>query len=1728
MHKSLISKFFILLLVVGLLFAVAPTRQAQAAAVVNNETELRTALAGSETTIELGASFALVARVDVNRSVTIDGKGFTITGPTANVTNNHAINVAANNVTIQNLTITGTSYGHNLQFYSVTGGVVTNVTLSNGGKSGMTVNGSQVTISGVTTTNNLWGGINVDQGGGVTAIPLLTVNDVTTHTSPTGRITAAIWVDKGNVDWVSASDLYTILPGTPLLFYNNAEFAAATVFNVRTGIMYSTIQAAIDATMTLAGDVIYVPTGTYNENLTVNKALTLQGAGDDMVTVNGVAPTTDAGMVNIVASNVTIDGFKFVGAGLKTIRLNAPSTNVTFSNNTVIGATYDGVGAWDLFTSNYNNAHSNLTITGNVFENHGGQIGVYLNPQITGLTFTNNTFQGDPTSGPVLGIDGMAGTEVITDNIFNIESPYGLFEGFGTVPIVDIFNANTWPAGYIASGKMVVPASVVYPSTNDINRTNTWGHVDFVSADVAERTITLEFFPNATLASTWVSCFERRTDGDTSQKIATNGGNNWNPEILDGLYPYSCYNAQGASVLRTISVIDYVEIRLSFGPEKDERFYWTKFELIDEVWVDDDFTSATPGWGVDHFAVIQDGVDAVATNGIVHVAAGTYAEDLEIEKPLTLLGPNAGVSGTGTRTDEAIVRFDGASWAGLYVAYETPGVTIDGFTFDGVNLVAGAGSYTVGVASDSSDFTLQNNIFINHKDIAIMTSGVYTLDDGATWLYDKWLTDVLIKDNKITNAMPNTSGYSFGIYYQSSVGTVSGNFITDVGSGIQVQPYWNTPVGGTIVGNTFQAYARPVYFNYTQNDGADWLFQRNIITGIPIPDGVDPMPFKAISVRTMSKGNVVFDKNQVTFGSATNTDKFLYFEEAVTGGTQSATPNWWGSVTGPAAGTFVGEADYLPYCVDPDCTTFSQAALSMTPATADLACGGTNYVVEVMVKDVVDLQSYELKLQFDHTRIQIISVENGGFLAAPGTASPGNDLGNDDGLMTWGWAPTGERKIDGSGSLIKITFRPTNIAGTSAFTILPTSALEDWPNSFSIPFNVTGGATVTTGSIVTNTKSTVETTDDISYCDLAFAVAQAAGGDTLRADVDITTVNSITVDKPLTLDTNGKTITRTGAILIGNNFFVVNPGGNLTINGGGTITTTKHTAIRVQGDASTLAKVTLEDATLYGPWFSVAIMGNTTATYQDTAYKSLFVMTGGHTNETVMVQGNGAEAEITGGTLTGATPIMGNGTASSGGTKITVGGTAVVGSPTLGWAAIYHPQVGELNINGGTIQGNNGIEMEAGDLVVTGGTIEGYGACVEPVWTAADGSTNTGDAILILHQDDYGVGDAMNVTISGEPTIKSTNCYALREVTLTGGVAPIETSTLNLAAISGGHFTGVPSAVSFTTVSDANLDLTAGDYSHDPIAYVYPDYGTSLHSDNRWYISLLPVLSSTTFDDQVTLGVATTFDLTVNPSVPGAFSMVFTGYPSETQITYDGLTYYCVGSPCVITVPVTLTGAAQTLPFAITVATAGTETPLASYAVTATLHAPAPAYGTTGRDLAALNAAVPVTPGFTVSGTVTMQGRMTRAGVPVYLTWNNTLGVTYGPHMDTDEQAVNFRLAVNYGGTYTITTLQPRYLNITADLLKQVTLTGNYTFANPLWLRAGNAIWQPTAGVYNNEINIADATKVLGTWATTGGTDALENSGDVNFDGNVTIKDLTLVGGNMDLTSTTAYGTWMP
>ncbi len=54
------------------------------------------------------------------------------------------------------------------------------------------------------------------------------------------------------------------------------------------------------------------------------------------------------------------------------------------------------------------------------------------------------------------------------------------------------------------------------------------------------------------------------------------------------------------------------------------------------VYVDDNYNSGTTGWDYDHFAAIQNGINAVASGGEVNVRTGTYLGSLTITRPMTL------------------------------------------------------------------------------------------------------------------------------------------------------------------------------------------------------------------------------------------------------------------------------------------------------------------------------------------------------------------------------------------------------------------------------------------------------------------------------------------------------------------------------------------------------------------------------------------------------------------------------------------------------------------------------------------------------------------------------------------------------------------------------------------------------------------------------------------------------------------------------------------------------------------------------------------------------------------------------------------------------------------------------------------------------------------------------------------------------------------------------------
>ena len=110
------------------------------------------------------------------------------------------------------------------------------------------------------------------------------------------------------------------------------------------------------------------------------------------------------------------------------------------------------------------------------------------------------------------------------------------------------------------------------PSTNAINKVKTpkkWAHVNEVSKTTSS--VTLELVSERAFNS----CFEYRSDGNTSQATSPT---NYNTMVADGLYPYACVSNSTKTI--TVPATNYVEVRMVFGSEGDERFDWTEFNTL--------------------------------------------------------------------------------------------------------------------------------------------------------------------------------------------------------------------------------------------------------------------------------------------------------------------------------------------------------------------------------------------------------------------------------------------------------------------------------------------------------------------------------------------------------------------------------------------------------------------------------------------------------------------------------------------------------------------------------------------------------------------------------------------------------------------------------------------------------------------------------------------------------------------------------------------------------------------------------------------------------------------------------------------------------------------------------------------------------------------------------------------------------------------------------------------
>jgi len=115
---------------------------------------------------------------------------------------------------------------------------------------------------------------------------------------------------------------------------------------------YKKIQDAIDNSSD--GDTVFVYSGTYNENIIVNKSIDLKGENKHSAVINPKVKTA----VNIKVDNVSISDFKIILKNPLEVNIDVKSDNTNISNNIIEGVIF-------LLSSNNN------TISDNQIKNGG-------------------------------------------------------------------------------------------------------------------------------------------------------------------------------------------------------------------------------------------------------------------------------------------------------------------------------------------------------------------------------------------------------------------------------------------------------------------------------------------------------------------------------------------------------------------------------------------------------------------------------------------------------------------------------------------------------------------------------------------------------------------------------------------------------------------------------------------------------------------------------------------------------------------------------------------------------------------------------------------------------------------------------------------------------------------------------------------------------------------------------------------------------------------------------------------------------------------------------------------------------------------------------------------------------------------------------------------------------------------------------------------------------------
>lgn len=423
-----------------------------------------------------------------------------------------------------------------------------------------------------------------------------------------------------------------------------------------------------------------------------------------------------------------------------------------------------------------------------------------------------------------------------------------------------------------------------------------------------------------TYGSATMPTIENTDFNNCELSISAYGGGNINAitgNTFNGVSPASATLTQLAAIENT------------FRDKQDDSVYGAVYLLANTV-------IATQEKG------LQKAINAVGAGDIIKAAEGTYSGNVNINKSVSIVGPNNGINpNSGTRGIEAIVN------GGITLASDN--ITIDGFTItnpagkqgiysqdhNGIviqnNTISDIGSSdsstsgtNFGVAAVSSSaavngFTVKNNKF-NQITGGAFKSAVAIAAGWSTGSED--ITSLVIENNVISGITSNTGEYSaggrgaYGILINHGTGTTGKTVSPDVLNNTinNLEGLWahaiglegNTPnaiVAGNIISNLtdYKTPSDAVGVQFEDNDSADTVTLENNKFGTSV----------AVGVQNVVSGKIV-----------------------------DASANWWNSPTGPTHASNPGgtgnsvsdNVNFRPWYTNSELADLDQAVPTVTVA----------------------------------------------------------------------------------------------------------------------------------------------------------------------------------------------------------------------------------------------------------------------------------------------------------------------------------------------------------------------------------------------------------------------------------------------------------------------------------------------------------------------------------------------------------------------------------------------------------------------------------------------------------------------------------------------------------------------------------------------------------------------------------------------------------------------------